>query len=195
MPHTVPHTVAPDIKSMETTSTSLMCSRTLAGTSRVVFGQRLALLLAFVIMLFLAAPVAKAQSKSDLKGLGTVQFSISGVSKFEVTGTESHLNQFTSKGELHFTPGSKPDGALNGSGVIVMHAANGDQLVGTVLLITDASGNGNIGFAWRDSVRLNDGTTAYSTGQFHKSLPDNMLKIVKAKHGLVVIAIIAILIG
>jgi hypothetical protein len=119
---------------------------------------------------------------------GTIDFSTEGVSSFTLAGTASHLGKFTAYGEVEFLPG-EDEGSLEGDGVVVFTAANGDLLVGVVSWDVDASGaerrTSHIHFSWRDSVEFSDGSIVFSTGRFEHDRPP----------GLVVIAIIAILIG
>lgn len=106
---------------------------------------------------------------------------------FALQGEASHLGNFSSVGEVVFSPGQTP-GTLIGNGVVVLQAANGDQLVGVVTWDVGAIENNNrpasIHFSWRDSIRMSDGTLVVNTGRFVDDRPQ----------GLVVIAIIAILI-
>jgi hypothetical protein len=136
---------------------------------------------------------AFAQSPVELKNWdGTIDFSTTGVSPFTLAGTASHLGRFKGRGEVEFVPGEE-EGSLEGDGVVVFTAANGDQLVGVVEWDAEAEvetdidtlRTSHIHFSWRDSVEFQNGTIASSTGRFAKSQPP----------GLVVIAIIAVLIG
>ena len=88
----------------------------------------------------------------------------------------------------------RADGPQAGTGVAVFETANGDRLVGVATLQTDAGGNGQIAFSWRDSVRFSNGTVVASTGQFARSRPSGAVSPIKT-HLLVTVAIIAILIG
>ncbi|MBO0696900.1 MAG: hypothetical protein J2P46_00765 [Zavarzinella sp.] len=119
---------------------------------------------------------------------GAIDLTAPGPLPFVLTGTASHLGQFTSYGEVAFVPGEDP-GSLLGEGVAVFQAANGDLLVGVVTWEVDAGAGDfrttRMHFSWRDSVEFSDGTVVSSTGHFVDSRPP----------GLVVIAIIAILIG
>jgi hypothetical protein len=118
---------------------------------------------------------------------GAVDVLADGPTPFSLCGTASHLGQFTAHGEVEFINGEEP-GSRDGSGVVVLEAANGDLLVGNVSWLVEAGGNertSHIHFSWRDSVEFNDGTVVANTGRFINDRPP----------GLVVIAIIAILIG
>jgi hypothetical protein len=134
------------------------------------------------------ANLAIAESPVELQNWeGTIDFSTTGISPFTLSGTASHLGQFTATGEVMFLPGQSQ--GLVGTGVVAFTAANGDMLVGVVTwdadAEVDAQRSGGIHFSWRDSVQFSDGTVVSSTGRFAQSRPP----------GLVVIAIIAILIG
>jgi len=120
---------------------------------------------------------------------GTIDITAPGpVIPFTLAGEASHLGQFTSRGEVVFTPGEEP-GTLVGNGVVVLTAANGDLLVGVVTwdvgAIDSDFRSAGIHFSWRDSVTFSDNTVVNSTGRFVTERPP----------GLVVIAIIAVLIG
>ena len=132
---------------------------------------------------------ALAESPIELKNWqGTIDFSTQRISPFTLSGTASHLGQFTAYGEVRFLPGNVT-GSLVGNGVVAFTAANGDRLVGVVTWDADTEAAGmrtsGIHFSWRDSVPFSNGSIASSTGRFAQSRPP----------GLVVIAIIAILIG
>src|ERR1051325_8603958 len=98
----------------------------------------------------LSTHAAFAQSEVKLKGEGTIHVSTEGPSLVALSGTASHLGQFNCRGELDLQPGMR-EGAMDGVGVAVFEAANGDLLVGVVTLQTDAEGKGQIRFSWRNS--------------------------------------------
>ena len=111
-----------------------------------------------------AAPVVK------LTGEGFLELSNDGLSPFLVEGTASHLGKYICSGEIDFSPGAEP-GSLDGEGIAVIRAANGDLIVGIVTWQIDADGDGQIAFSWRDSVQFSDGTVVSSTGRFITSRP------------------------
>jgi hypothetical protein len=119
---------------------------------------------------------------------GAVDVLAEGPTPFSLSGTASHLGQFTAHGEVEFGPG-EDQGSIEGTGVVVFEAANGDLLVGHVSWLVDADGDeirtSQIHFSWSDFVEFSDGTIVENTGHFVDDRPP----------GLVVIAIIAILIG
>jgi hypothetical protein len=84
-------------------------------------------------------------------------------------GIASHLGKFTGKGQVVFTAGEQP-GTRVGSGPVILRAANGDWLVGTVTWTVNSTGSdsfdGSLHFRWSDSVTLGDGTVVESTGRF-----------------------------
>jgi hypothetical protein len=138
-----------------------------------------------MLLLFIgvcAAP-ARVQAEDKTKAEATIFFSTEGPSPFVLSGTARHFGKFTCYGEFEFQPG-EAEGALDGVGVAVLEAANGDLIVGVVSCRVDANGDGQIHFSWRDSVELSDGTVVGNTGPFQEHRPAG-----------VVIAIIAILIG
>ena len=99
-----------------------------------------------------------------------------GPATFTMSGTERHFGRYSAFGEMNVRAGQ---------GVIVLTAANGDQIVGVVDAAAESNERGHFHLSWRDSVAFNDGTEYVNTGRFAKHRPA----------GLVVIAIIAILIG
>lgn len=129
---------------------------------------------------------AAAESPVKMKNFGgTIDLTAGGITPFTLSGTASHLGQFTAYGEVSFVPGGEP-GSLVGMGVVVFEAANSDLLVGAVAWEVDAGGDfrtSRIHFSWRDSVQFDDGPVVANTGRFVDDRPP----------GLVVIAIIAIL--
>jgi hypothetical protein len=150
----------------------------------------LKLTLLALLTLFGTGPTpARAESPVKLQNwTGAIDFANPDMTPFTLSGTASHLGDFTAYGEVDFVPGSEA-GALVGDGVVVFQAANGDLLAGVVTWDVDAPVDGfaasHVHFSWRDSVEFSDGTVVFSTGRFVDSRPP----------GLVVIAIIAILIG
>lgn len=146
-------------------------------------------LAALLTVSLVVPPSAFAESPVELKKFqGAIDLEAPGPLPFTLSGTASHLGEFTSYGEVVFTPGDEP-GSLVGEGVSVFRAANGDLLVGAVAWEVAAGGGdfraSQVHFSWRDAVTLNDGSVVVSTGRFVDSRPP----------GLVVIAIIAVLIG
>lgn len=117
---------------------------------------------------------------------------------FALGGTQQGIGRFTSKGELDFVPGEE-EGTLEGTGVIVLTAADGDQLVGVATCLLDIDNDQcNFHFSWRDSVTLRDGTTVSNTGRFLKHRPPGLVVVASAKEtppppNIIVLIIITIL--
>jgi hypothetical protein len=85
---------------------------------------------------------AFAQSPVVLKKWsGKIDFLTTEVSPFTLAGIASHLGRFTAQGEVEFVPGAA-EGSLDGDGVVVFTAANGDQLVGVVEWRMERRGRG-----------------------------------------------------
>ena len=72
--------------------------------------------------------------------IGAIDITAAGVRPFTLSGTASHLGKFTAYGEVVFVPGEDP-GSLEGEGVAVFRAANGDLLVGVMTWDVAAGGN------------------------------------------------------
>jgi hypothetical protein len=112
-----------------------------------------------------------------------IAISADATSSFAFDGTASHLGRFRCYSEIEFVPGDQ-EGTLDGRGVAVFAAANGDLIVGIVTCEVDADGTGQMRVSWRDAVEFGDGTIVSSKGHLATSRPPG-----------VVIVIIAILIG
>lgn len=130
---------------------------------------------------------AWASNKSAVKmqaWKGAIDYVVDGPSAFTMQGTASHLGKFTAIGEVNLVE-TDVEGVLEGTGVVVFAAANGDLLVGSTTWRVNGDSDSAIHFGWRDSVEFSDGTVVTNTGRFVNDRPP----------GLVVIAIIAILVG
>src|SRR5579864_526799 len=136
-----------------------------------------------------ATGAAFGQSAVKLKGEGAIDLSQEGSPTFAFSGTASHLGRYRCYGEIEFHPGAT-QGSMDGVGVAVFVAANGDLLVGVATCELDADGTGQMRFSWRDSVEFSDGTIVSSTGRFATSRPPGAVSPIR--YQLVVIAIIAI---
>src|SRR5258708_3706329 len=89
-------------------------------------------LLALLTLFGTSPRPALAESPVKLQNWsGAIDFSSAGATPFTLSGTASHLGNFTAHGGVDFVPGSEP-GSLVGDGVVVFQAANGDLLVGVV---------------------------------------------------------------
>jgi hypothetical protein len=125
-------------------------------------------------------PLGTMKVKSANLSLGA-----DGFGTLQMTGTAEQLGNCSCFGELDFVAGATKN-TLDGQGVVVFTAANGDQLVGVITMeLDDVHDTFSAEMHWRDSIVLSDGTTVASSGRFANHRPP----------GLVVIAIIAILIG
>jgi parallel beta-helix repeat protein len=125
-----------------------------------------------------------------LAGTATIHLAAQGPSALVLNGTASPLGHYTGVGEINLA--SNANGWLDGAGVVVLKAANGDQLVGRVSCQLDPHGGGHIAFSWRDSVPLDDESQA-STGRFATVRPPSVVGNVKFHED--EDGIIAILIG
>jgi hypothetical protein len=155
--------------------------------------HRLSQSLVFIaILCFFQAFPAQLRAESPVKlqkFVGAINLAAGpGPVPFSLEGQASHLGNFTSLGEVTFTPGRNA-GTFVGSGPVVLRAANGHLLVGVVSWNVSAQDGAfrstEMHFSWRDSVTFSNGNVVTNTGRFVDDRPQ----------GLVVIAIIAILIG
>lgn len=122
-------------------------------------------------------PLGTMKVKSASLSLGE-----DGFGTLQMTGTAEQLGDCSCFGELDFVAGATQN-TLDGQGVVVFTAANGDQLVGVITMeLDDVHDTFSTEVHWRDSVILSDGATVASSGRFANHRPPE----------LVVIAIIAI---
>jgi hypothetical protein len=134
------------------------------------------------------------------KSSGAIAFSDDAMEQatFALGGTEQAIGRFASKGELDFVPGAD-EGTLDGIGVVVLTAADGDQLVGVAACQLDIENDEcDLHFSWRDSITLRDGTTVSNTGRFLKRRPPGLVVVGTAKEttpppNIVILILIAIL--
>ena len=159
----------------------------------ILCGQYLATMLVLLALFGVSARAAFAESPVKLKGEGAISLATQGPSPFFLSGTASHLGDYKCRGEMQLLT-DKETGSQEGAGIAVFEAANGDRLVGVVTLQTDANGDGEIAFSWRDSVQFSDGTIVSSSGRFANSRPPGADSKVKTKKQPIIV-IIAILIG
>jgi len=114
---------------------------------------------------------------------GQINFSDTSMTQatFTIGGTEEHIGRYSSYGELDFVP-VENEGTSDGTGVAVLTAANGDQLVGVATSQLDLdSGTADFHLSWRDSVTLRDGTTVSNTGRFAKHRPPGLVVVATAE--------------
>lgn len=126
------------------------------------------------------------------KASGQINFSDTTLTQatFTLGGTEKHIGRYTSSGELDFVS-SEDEGTLNGSGVVVLTAANGDLLVGVATSKLEiANGQTDFHFSWRDSVTLRNGTTVSNTGKFVKNRPPGLVVVATAEQQTNIITIL-----
>ncbi|MEQ1826715.1 MAG: hypothetical protein ABL921_12250 [Pirellula sp.] len=141
--------------------------------------RSLTVVLALVLGLLGSNPIALANPVVKIRGEGVVEYSGEGNSTFVLAGYGSHLGEYTCYGEADLVT-SGEDGKLQGEGVAVIHAANGDLLVGVVTWFVDQDGQEQIRFSWRDSVTFSDGTTVSTNGRFLKNRPAGAVSRVKS---------------
>jgi hypothetical protein len=139
----------------------------------------------FVVSVSLTIGICAARNAcaDNPKSSGVLQFAdeTREQATFTLSGTDQHIGRFTSSGELDFVPGAN-DGTLDGTGVIVLTAANGDMLVGVATAQLDTNNSTvNFHFSWRDSVTLRNGTTVSNTGRFAKNRPPGLVVVATAE--------------
>jgi hypothetical protein len=113
------------------------------------------------------------------KSTGVLEFSTEneGEAIFTLEGIEERIGRYTAYCELDFVPGEDA-GTMEGTGVVVLKAADGDLLVGLASFELDANA-GTVGyhFSWRDSVTLRDCSVVSNTGRFTKHRPPGLIVI------------------
>jgi hypothetical protein len=137
----------------------------------------LALLAMVAFPLFAAAdqPLGTMELKSANLTLGE-----GGFATLHMTGTAEELGNCSCYGELDFVPGDEQH-TLDGLGVVVFTAANGDQLVGVIAMQIDTvDGAFSATIHWRDDVTFRDGTTVASSGRFVEHRPPGIF-VIRAK--------------
>jgi len=135
-------------------------------------------LLSFTGAAALAALVGKANGMptEEIKPRADFNVPSSGPATFSLQSSDRTIGGYLCRGEMDVRAGR---------GVAVFTNTNGYRLVADVVAGVDDNGDAEMHFAFRDSIRLSDGTVVGNTGPFQRSRPEL----------LVVIAIIAILIG
>jgi hypothetical protein len=154
-----------------------------------ILGRQSVAMIALLTCFGVCPGIASAQSAVKLSGGGAIDISTEGTSLFSLSGTASHLGKYTCHGEIAFVPGATA-GSMNGTGVAVFEAANGDLLVGIVTLELDPNGNGRLAFSWRDSVEFSDETTVYTTGRFVRSRPPGAISLIQYRTNVAIMAIL-----
>ena len=132
-------------------------------------------LLATIACAMLTPFAAGDQPLGELKVKSfSLSFGEDGFAVLRMTGTAPDLGNCACCGELVFAPGEDED-TLDGLGVVVFTAANGDILVGVIAAQIDTIDQT---FAaqvrWRDSVTVRNGATIASSGRFARHRPTGM---------------------
>lgn len=142
------------------------------------FSRLTLVLLVIVTMTGFSTVSALASPGVKLTGTGSMTVAAEGLSTFTLEGSASHLGKYTCYGEVTFVAGE--NGTLDGTGIAVIEAANGDLIVGVVHWQIDQDGNGSLGFSWRDFVVFSDDTVVSSTGRFSESRPASAISKTKS---------------
>lgn len=121
------------------------------------------------------SPRASGQSPVKLKKwIAMSGLSIGTVEHLTMDGIASHLGKFLANGEIVYQPGPI-EGSLQGEGVIVFEAANGDRLAGVINVeidpFLDGTADAHISISWRDSIVFSDLSVGASTGRFAQNRP------------------------
>jgi hypothetical protein len=131
-------------------------------------------------LLALAAYPPFAAADQPLGSMKVKSFSLTfeddGLAVLRMTGTAPELGNCACYAEIDFVPG-EDEGTLDGVGVVVFKAANGDLLVGVVAAHFDEDGNFSAEMHWRDAVTFSDRTTVESTGRFVDHRPPGIIAI------------------
>lgn len=94
-------------------------------------------------------------------------------SHFTVTGSNADFGRYLALGEATFVTGQEEGVLRDGTGIAVLKAENGDQIVADVTckMYTDGP---DFTFHWRDSVTFENGTTVSNTGAFGEQRPPGL---------------------
>jgi hypothetical protein len=134
------------------------------------------------LLLTFATGVVQRVSADNPKASGALEFANpnSGEAIFMFGGTERHIGRYLSYGEIDFVNGTGD--TLEGTGVVVLTARNGDLLVGAVTAQLDLN-NGLVDFhfSWRDSITLRNSTVVSNTGRFLKHRPPGLVVVATAE--------------
>lgn len=96
-----------------------------------------------------------------------------GLSHFAVTGSTADFGRYLALGEATLVPGQEEGVLEDGTGIAVLLAENGDQVVAEVTF--KVSGEGfDFTYDWRDSVTLSTGSTVSTSGAFVNQLPPTL---------------------
>jgi ABC-type transport system substrate-binding protein len=93
---------------------------------------------------------------------------------FTVAGTTEDFGHYLALGEATFGAGNEAGVLPDATGIAVVQAENGDQIVADVT-ITQSGDRLDFTFHWRDSVTFSDGTTVSNTGAFVNQRPPGLV--------------------
>lgn len=97
-----------------------------------------------------------------------------GLARITVTGSTDELGRYLALGEVQLAPGQEEGVVVEGAGVAVVQAENGDQLVADVASKATSTGF-DFTFHWRDSVTFSTGSTLTNSGAFVDQRPPGLL--------------------
>ena len=91
-----------------------------------------------------------------------------------VAGTTEDFGHYLALGEVTFGAGNEEGVLPDATGIAVVQAENGDQIVADVF-ITQSGDRLDFTFHWRDSVTFSNGTTVSNTGAFVNQRPPGLV--------------------
>lgn len=99
--------------------------------------------------------------------------SAQGPSRLSMTGTTTEFGRFVATGEITF-PADEQGQLQDGTGIAVVQAEDGDQIVADVTARIGDEGNTEYTLHWRDSVTFSDGAVVQTTGRFVDDKPPGL---------------------
>jgi ABC-type transport system substrate-binding protein len=98
------------------------------------------------------------------------------LSHFTVTGNNTDFGRYLALGEATLAPGQEAGVLREGTGIAVLKAQNGEQIVADVTCKVSTDGV-DFTFHWRDSVTFSNGSTVSNTGAFVNQRPPGLALI------------------
>jgi ABC-type transport system substrate-binding protein len=132
------------------------------------------------LMLLVTSCATSTAATQDTGQQVVIVGSTKGPSRLSATGTTSDFGRYLAVGEIALTGGAESE-SLDGTGVAVVQAEDGDQIVADVAANTQEDGSTEFTFHWRDSAEFSDGTVVETTGRFVDDKPEGLKVSIKCK--------------
>lgn len=132
---------------------------------------------ALLLTMALSGVAGAGEGKVKAKDLACVQPGERAIivgQHFTVAGTTEVFGHYLAQGEATFGAGNEEGVLPDATGIAVVQAENGDQIVADVF-ITQSGDRLDFTFHWRDSVTFSNGTTVSNTGAFVNQRPPGLV--------------------